>query len=395
MKKKILITASTFPGYKGDKSPDFIYTYAKNLSKYFDITVLCPFKKGSKTYEHKEGIRIYRYKYLPGLLGTLSSGSGITAELRKNPINYLQIPFFLFFQLVNLIKLVKSRDIQVIHAHWIIPQGFIAAIYKLFFNKNIKVICTAHGGDIYGLRGFFANFVKKLTIRHCDKITCVSKELKNEILNLYNKNNIDIIPMGIDTKQFHPDKNEGGRNIDLIFVGRLVEKKGLRYLIEALREVIKKFPKIKLAIIGDGPEKQSLMKLTQTLDIGENIIFKGWISQEKLPLYLSSAKIFGGPSITGSDGDSEGFGLVFAEALSCETPVITTNLPAISDIVQTDFNGLLAKPKDPGELTEKILYLLENPTIARKMGISGRGFVIKNFDWEVIAQKYSAIIEEL
>ncbi len=400
MKEKLLITSSTFPRYSEDTTPSFIYDYSIELSKYFEVIVLCPFASGSKSFENMEEIKVYRYKYLPFNPGTLAYNGGIGPRLKQNPLNYLQVPFFLFFQLLNIIKLVKKHDIKIIHAHWVIPQGLLAVIYKLFFNKKIKILTTAHGADIYSMKGILPNVLKQFTIKNADKITCVSNALKNEALRLYPKENIEVIPMGINTDLFSAEKYTpeiktrfGINNKFLLFAGRLVEKKGLEYLLLAMPEVLRQFPDTKLLVVGDGPEKNSLKTLAKKLNIEKNIIFAGSIEHKKLPEYFAAADIFIGPSVQASGGDSEGFGLVFAEALSCKTPVITTDLPAIADIVQNNINGFAVEQKNSKELAKKIIFLLKNPDKIKEMGEAGRKFVSANFDWKIVSEKYKNLIK--
>jgi len=402
MKEKILITASTFPRYKGDTIPSFIYQYAKELSEYFDIIVLCPFSKETVPFEIMDGIKVYRYKYLPFNLNSLAYRGGIGPRLRQNPLTVFQIPFFLFFQLVNIIKLVKKYNIKKIHAHWIIPQGIVAVFYKLVFNKKIKILTTGHGGDIYSLNNHLVRYLKKIVIKNADKVTCVSNALKKEVLKLYKRDDIEVIPMGINTGQFSPEKYSPDiinkwqiKGNFLLFVGRLVEKKGLYYLINAMPEVIKKYPETKLIIAGDGPEQNSLINLCKKINVDKNVIFIGPVEHKHLPKYFATADIFIGPSIQAAGGDSEGFGLVFAESLSCGTPVITTNLPAIRDIIKNNFNGCVVEQKNSKMLAEKIIQLLEKPDKIKEMNKNGRKYIIENFDWKIISEKYKQLINNL
>ena len=367
MKKKLLITASTFPRHKNDNVPSFVYDYARHMSEYFEVIVLCPWAHGVKKYEIMDGVKVYRYNYF----GNLAYDGGIAPKLRQNKLNYLQVPFFLLFQLLNIIKLVQKYDIEVIHAHWVIPQGLVAVIYKIFFNRKIKILSTAHGTDILGFKGKFAAALKRFVIKNSDRVSCVSNALKNEI-----GGNPAVIPMGIDTRLFCPGEKQSGKII--LFVGRLDEKKGVNYLIDAMRHV----QEAKLVIIGDGPEKQNLMNQAA----GLNIEFLGAIPHHELPKYFNNADIFVNPSL------SEGFGLVCAEALSCGTPVIATDLPAIRDIVQDGVNGLIFEQKNSKMLAEKIIYLLNNPDKMQEMGKNGRKFVEENFGWEIITEKYRDII---
>ncbi len=402
MKERILVITSTFPRYEGDTTPSFVYDYAKNISDAFEVIILAPFDKTAKTFEKKDNLTIYRYKYLPFNPGSLAYEGGIGPKLRQSPLNYFQVPFFLFFQLLNIIKLVKKYNMNIIHSHWILPQGLVAVIYKIFFNKKIKLLCTAHGADIYGFKSPFSSLLKRFIIKNSDSITCVSNALKQEVVNLYEKDNIRVIPMGIDTARFdsakynHTVKEKYKITAGfLLFTGRLVEKKGLYYLIKAFPEVLKEFPDIKLLIIGDGPEKTKLLELTKDLNLNKNIIFTGAVLHKNLPGYFAAADIFIGPSITVSSGDSEGFGLVFAEALSCQTPVITTDLPAIADIVQNNINGFAVEQKNSKQLAKKIILLLKNPDKTKQMGKNGRKFIVNNFEWSIISQKYKNLINSL
>jgi len=162
--KNILVFTSTFPTFiEGDATPPFVYELSKRLAQKegFHIVVLTPFRKGSKVFEERDGLRIYRFKY--GFT-SLCEG-GILPNLKKNKFLFFQVPFFLFFAFVNLAKIVKKEKIDIIHAHWIIPQGFISVLYKkLFRKKELKIICTSHGSDLFGLQNPFMKKIKKIFV---------------------------------------------------------------------------------------------------------------------------------------------------------------------------------------------------------------------------------------
>jgi len=400
--KKLLVTASTFPRWQGDSTPDFVYQLVKYLTEDFDVSVLAPYARGTKSFEKFNNIKIFRYKYLPFGLGSLSYDGGMTSKLEKNKFYYLQIPFFLLFQLLSLRKIVKREDIDIIHAHWIIPQGFIAALYKRIFNKNIKILLTSHGADIFTFDNIIGNFIKKFTLQNMDMVTAVSNTIKDKVRETGYDGHISVYPMGVDTEFFNPGKKDLAirkklniRGDFLLFVGRLSEKKGLKYLLEAMPDVIKEFPLLSLIVIGDGPLKNDLIYLAEKLSIIDNVTFLGPLSHDKLPSFFATADIFIGPSLTARSGDREGFGLVFAEAMSSGTLLITTDLPVIKEIVKDNETGFIVREKNSKELSEKILYLLKNKDKLDEIKSRAREHVMENFDWKSIGEKYIHLLKSL
>jgi glycosyltransferase involved in cell wall biosynthesis len=395
-KSSVLITTSTFPRWKNDTEPNFVYELSKRLTGDFDIIVLCPYANGSKEYEETENMKIYRYKYLPFGMGTLAYDGGIVPKLNKSKLYYLQVPFFLLCQLSAIRSIVKKHGIRTIHAHWLIPQGFLAVLYKKLFNRKIKILTTVHGSDIYGLKSKIAVWIKGFTLRGVDVLTVVSNAVKNEVGKFGYHKEIYTYPMGIDTAHFHPDmkdfhikeKYEVQGDL-LLFVGRLVEKKGVRYLLEAMPAVLKKFPSSKLMIIGDGTLKDELIQMAKDLEIENSVIFTGPVPHADLAAYYATADVFIGPSL------SEGFGLVFAEAMSCGTPVVATDLPAISDIVKDNEMGFIVKQRNSSEISDKIIYLLGNRDKLDAMKIKAREYIVQKFDWDIVAARYVYLIRSM
>lgn len=403
MKENILVFTSTFPIFlKGDGTPPFVYELSKRLAERedFRIIVLTPFRKRTKPFEERERLKIYRFRY--GF--TALCERGILPNLKKNKFLFFQIPFLFFFAFINLAKIVKKEKINIIHAHWIVPQGFMAVLYKKIFRKrNLKIICTSHGGDIFGLQNSFAKKIKKWTLDNVDILTVVSNAIKDEVkkLNVREDLPIKIIPMGVDTELFNPNKYDPKikekydiKGPFLLFVGRLAEKKGVRYLIEAMPEVIQRYPEAKLLIVGFGPLEDELKTQVKNLNLEKNIIFTGAISNNELPKYYATADIFIGPSIVTKSGDAEGFGLVFAEALMSKTCVISSDLKAISDIVKNKETGIQVDVKNLKIFGRKIIELIENVKERERLTENGYNFVKNNFTCDIISSKYYKILEE-
>ncbi len=395
MKRKVLVLASTFPRWKNDTLPPFIYELSRRLTKEFDVSVLAPHYPKAKTYEVMEGLKVYRFRYFLERYEKLACSGGILPLLKKCRLYYFLVPFFLLGEFLALMKLTKKLKPNIIHAHWIIPQGFIAALNKKI--NKIDYILTTHGGDIFGLQGKILTTIKNFTLKKASRITVVSNAIKKEILTKLNsKLDISVIPMGVDSVLFNPSKRDNSIKENyhingpfLLFVGRLTEKKGVKYLIEAMPKIIKNFPKTKLIIIGNGELEQKLKELTNRLNLEENIFFIGAIQNKELPKYYATADIFIGPSIISRGGDTEGFGLTFVEAGMSGCWLIGSDIGGISDIIEDGKNGFLTKEKNSEDISNKIIKSIK----LRHKFNNSRKILVNKFDWKVISEKYRGILK--
>ena len=299
-------------------------------------------------------------------------------------------------QFMAIAMIVKKEKIKLIHAHWIIPQGIIAVIYKKFINKDVKILATIHGADIYSFRNSIGRFLKKFILNNIDELTVVSNAIREEVIKLGYKRNIYVYPMGIDTRLFSPDKKDGKlkerlgiKEEFILFVGGIIERKGISFLIKAMPKIVDEFPFIKLVVVGDGNLKSEMIRLVNALNISDNVIFTGVIPHDQLPSYFSTADLFILPSL------SEGFGLVVIEALSCGTLAITSDLKPIHDIIIDNETGFFLEKLTPEDITKKIIWILRNKENLKHVSEKGREFVVKSYDWAIVIENYGKIIRSL
>jgi glycosyltransferase involved in cell wall biosynthesis len=344
-KKKLLVLSSTYPRWDDDWEPAFVHELSKRLTSDFDVTVLCPREKGSVRREIKDKVNVHRYRYAPNCASTLVSNGGIAANLKNTKLKWLLVPFFFLAQTLAITIAIKRHKPDVIHCHWIIPQGVCLYLAKILTRSKIPHLLTSHGGDLYTFRGMLLTKLKKAVLCHARSITVVSHAMTTEVERIAGKAlDIRVIPMGIDTKNtFYPDESVIRSKTEILFVGRLVEKKGVRYLIEAFKLVLNSVPEATLTIIGEGPEKVTLKSLVENLNLEHQVRFLGSMQNSRLPAYYRRATVFAAPFIRAKSGDEEGFGLVVAEALCCGCPVVVTDLPAVED--------LFSRAKDIAKIT--------------------------------------------
>lgn len=395
-KKKILITASTFPRYKGDSEPRFVLDLAIALLPYFDVTVLVPACPESVEHEILEGVKVVRYHYFPvHKWETLCYPGAIVPRIKERKLRLLLVPFLFWGLYWNVRRLSKYAD--AVYAHWIIPQGVVQS----FLRKPYLV--TGHGGDVSSCNSGIMKILKWRTLKRASAITVVSEALKTEILELYKDRpwkrkemecKVQVFPMGCNlssfSKAFRQENywNQQGEKV-ILFVGRLVEKKGVAFLIKAMNKI-----KAKLIIVGTGPLEQSLKNLVLQYQLQQKVIFEGAENHEGLKKSYASADIFVMPSVTAQDGDTEGFGLVLLEAMASGLPVAAFRTGGIVQLIRHEENGLLAEPENVEELVDCIQRLIDSPQLCRKL--SERALKdIQQYDYSNVGKVYADIINSI
>lgn len=383
-KKKLLITASTFPRWENDTEPRFILDLARNMTDEFDVTVLAPAAIGAKTEEVLEGVNVLRYHYFPvRKLETLCYPGAIVPRIKEKKARAFLVPF-LFLALMNTLRKIH-KDYDIIHAHWLIPQGIVQSSFKTPY------IVTGHGTDVTSLNNPIIKALKQKTFKRASAVTVVSDYLKGRAEELTDRRDIKVIPMGCDTTKFSPDYRQAGYWGDdkktVLFVGRLVSIKGVEYLIEAMKGI-----DARLVIVGEGPLKEELEAKAKEAAI--DCVFMGGKSHEELKTIYASADVFAAPSITMPNGAQEGLGLVALEAMSSGVPVIGSRSGGIKEVIKDGENGLLVDEKNAAQLKKAIKDIINSDSLARRL--KHRALIdVKEFDYSNTAKRYKECIREI
>ena len=394
--KRLLVVTSTFPRWEDDDDPPFVFELCNRLKTDYSIHVLAPHFPGAKTEENIGEIHVKRFRYFFEPLERLAYHGGILAKLKKNPFLYGLLPFFFMGELLALIKCLRQHRFNLIHAHWLIPQGLAALLACRLIKSCPPLLCTSHGGDLFGLQGIIMNKIKKWVILKSDALTVVSRTMREEVEMLgADHKRVHVIPMGADLKNRFVPVESKNNNDSLLFVGRLIEKKGLYYLINAMPLILIRHPQVYLRVAGDGPERINMERECKNLKISKHVRFLGAVKNDLLPALYQTSDVVVFPSVIADDGDREGFGLVLLEALGCECAVVTTDLPAMKDIITHGKTGIVVPQKNVEKLAEKIIRLLDDPVFRRSLGKEGRRFVLERYDWNRIASQYKMLIDKL
>jgi len=301
-------------------------------------------------------------------------------------IFYFLIPF-----------LGKSYDI--IHSHFG-PMGIIGVHLKEL-GLSGKYITSFHGYDVNSYPNMKGKDIYKNLFAYGDFFTANSNFTKTQVIRLgCDERKIEVLPMGLRIEKFKfSSKNiQSGELIKILTIARLVEKKGHRYVIEALARIIPKYKNIIYIIAGDGPLRRDLEMLALERGIKANVKFLGAVGEEEVIKLYQEAHIFVLTSVTASNQDREGQALVLQEAQACGLPVVSTYHNGIPEGIVDGKSGFLVPEKDVEALAERLEYLIQHPELWPQLGREGRKFVEERYDIRRLTQRlvkiYKALIED-
>lgn len=384
----ILMLTSGYPRYKEDSASIFLRHLAENLAKRgIHVHVLAPAdRRGGTCVEDK--VTVHRFQYFPVAWQQLAYGSGILPNLKRKPWLWIQVPFFLLAMTYSLLHLIRKERLDLIHAHWVLPQGLLAVFAKLLYKK--PVITTAHGSDAFALQGRMLDKLKRLVLRRSDAWTSNTRATSEAFGQDFSLPKPHIIPMGVDVRHFYRGQRTKLRagipenEFVILFVGRLVEEKGLDDLLKALTLLPSELRcRTTLWVVGDGQDRGRLQQYAETLAMNEKVRFWGQIGNDLLPDFYAAADLLVVPS-----SDTEGQGVVLTEAFAARLCVLATRVGGITEVVEDGHSGALVQPSNPQELAVAIEKLLSNGRLRSELAENAFARIKDCYDWEQIAKQF-------
>ena len=395
---RILCVTSNFPRWPGDSTTPFVLHLAQDLQQLgWGVDVLAPHAVGAAVRETIGGVRVERFRYLwPSTLETVCYHGGALINLRKSRSNHLKLPALVASECFNLALRLIGGKYDLLHSHWILPQGFNGILTAGLL--GIPHVTTVHGGDIFGLRGALLTMFKRFTLCYADAVTVnssVTEKAVNEIVPELKE--LHLIPMGVSTRGVKTPNSSmeirhqyrRGNGPLLIFVGRVVEEKGVEDLIRAVAILAPRFPDITALIVGEGQDRPVLEEISKTLGLSDRVIFTGWVEPDMIPAYLSAADIFVGPS-----REFEAQGLSVIEAMVLGTPVIASRVGGVVDSVRHEETGLLVNERSPDEIAAAVERIVKTPMLADRLGKQGYKLSEAKFSRRSSAMAFSQLFKK-
>ncbi|MFQ5575672.1 MAG: glycosyltransferase family 4 protein [Anaerolineae bacterium] len=404
---KLLILTTVYPrgktepaGHKvhGKFIRDFAVEWA---AQGHHVHVLTPHSLNTRAEETLDGVRVYRFHYFfRQPWETLTYGDGIPHNIKRVK-NQLLVPFLAAAFWRRGVSLARRFNIDVINAHWAVPNGVIALWVKPF--TGARVVTTVYGAELFPVAAGRMKILRPaltFALARADVVAGISRATVRAAVALSRRPDIHHIPDGIDLEYYRPGPkhpallnkyNCAGRQV-IFFSGRMVDRKGHRTLLEAMRPLRRRLPDARLILGGKGPLFNELAALRQQWQLQDNVEMPGFIPEADMVPLLQSADLFVLPSRVDRHGDTEGSATAALEAMACGTPAVISDVGGNRGAIEDGRGALYCRPNNPDDLAAKIVALLGNPKQYPAMSAAARAFVAANYSWPHIVARYIRLL---
>jgi len=334
-----------------------------------DVKILAPANDQNESEQDLNLIRLGRPVPIP-------SGASIAR---------VSLSFWLIPRLKNILN---EQMFDVIHVHE--PLAPLIPISTLMFSKTLT-IGTFHAFHGSNWRYMGSNFLLKKPFSKLDGLIAVSEPAKNQVEKFF-PGKYRIIANGIDKQRFSkakPLEKFNDNKINILFVGRLEKRKGLKYLLQAFADLRWIFPnKLRLIVVGPGTIDSLCHQILSERNMREDVVFAGSVTEKDLPKYYKSSHIYCSPSI-----GKESFGIVLLEAMAARLPIVASNIEGYSNVVTHGQEGLLFSIKDIKSLRDSLILLIRNPLLRESLSKRGN-LMVERYEWSVISREILDFYEE-
>jgi glycosyltransferase involved in cell wall biosynthesis len=390
---KVLYLVTAYARGPGDViTPWLVETIRRLAARGVEVEVLAPAYRGLAD-QTVDGVRVHRFRYAPRAWETLTHDQTAPDRIRERPWFLGLVPGYLAAGSRAAARVARTGGFDVVHAFWPIPQGVLGLHAKRA--TGLPLVSTFFGVELTWMERqfpFLAPLLRRI-VRGSDAVTAISSYTAGRLARQVPGIEPAIIPFGaaVDAPAEPPPYRwDGSTPFELLFVGRLVERKGVHLLLDALASLPAERRPV-LHVVGDGPERGRLEARARELSLGGGAVFHGFVAQDELQRRLVTCDAFVLPAVVDAKGDTEGLGVVLLEAMSYARPVIASAAGGIVDIVEDGRNGFLVPPGDAAALAGAIGRMMEDPARARALGLQGRDDAATRFSWDAIADRLAEI----
>lgn len=355
-----------------------------------EVRVLAPHGPGLAEREGMGGVEVTRYRYGTDPQETLAyAGTMHDQALRSWPARWRLVQFLRASRRA-LRRECAAFQPDVLHIHWWVPGGFAAWPGN---NAGVPVVLTSHGTDLFLLDRFpAARIMAGPIFRAAAQVTVISTPLVPRVERLgVPADRITVLPMPVSAERFAPPIHEVRDAARLLFVGRLIERKGAEYAVRAVAALRERGRAARLTIIGDGPERTRLIALINELDLGDVVDLAGALPHDAIADHYRTATLLLMPAVTDWKGEQEGFGMVLVEAMASDLPIVASRSGGIPDVVTDGETGLLVPERDPAALATAAARLLENPDLAARFAAAARADLDRRFSPAGLAAGFDTV----
>ncbi len=304
-------------------------------------------------------------------------------------------PLLFLFGTLAAWRVARRERPDIIHAHWVLPNGFIGAIVSRL--TRIPLVISLPGSDVLmaGKNRIF-NWMARFAWRTASLITTNSTDLRDEAIRLgapaekfdlivYGVNANEFVPCADGTRELRQSLHLAADDVIVLAVGRMVYKKGFDVLIRAMELLRTSHPHIKAVLIGDGDLKDEWQSLAQSLGVADRVLFVGRVPHDEIARYYNLCDMLAMPAVT---HPADGLNVCVVDAMACAKPIVASRAAGNPLVVADGLNGFRVDENRPDQLAHAIARLADSPGLRAQMGAASRRRIVAEFDWPHLAQRY-------
>lgn len=392
---RILHVVTAFPRYEGDVIAPWLVELLQHLhAAGHEVEVFCSAYRGGGGTSY-QGIPVHRFRYFPARWEDLTHDEAAPDRMRRS-WRYTFMPVcYVLGGMIAIRRLCRRRHYDIVHVHWPMPHALFGAVSRA--TCGAPLVTLWYGVELRWVQSSlpWLRWLVRWALRTSDQVVAISSYTASEIKRIADVP-VRIIPYTVGFPESPASiappaprpaatTRRDGR-FRILFVGRLVERKGLPGLVAAVQGLPATLG-ARLDIVGDGPERARLEALIRERGLSERAVVRGRVSPAELSEAYASADVLALPSVLDSRSDTEGLGVVLLEAMSYGVPVIGSQVGGIPDIIVDGETGLLVPPGDTAALMAGLRRLAEDRALAARLGAAGRAHVREHFSWgRIVAQ---------
>jgi len=399
---KVAVLAHSFPRFPGDTHGTFIKSLCEALARRgHEMHVLVPFDP-ELAPDPDSPLHVHSFRYVrPDRWHLLGYSRTLKRDVGLRLWALFQSPLYFLFAERALARLVRSRGIELVHAHWHLPNGFVAC--RVRRRTGVPFAVTLHGSDVFmAERNALFGAMARRALAGASHVTSCSTDLRERLLRVGGEEHASKVHLVANGTDLAPEALPGtstaaetrarlgvaGGDRLVVAVGRMVDKKGFRFLLEAAPAIAAGHPEARIVLGGGGDLLPRLRDQARELGLGDRVLFPGPLDHHQVLELLTAAEVFVMPSVRDRRGNVDGLPIVVLEAMAAGRPVVATNVAGMPLAVDDGDTGVLVPERDSGALAAAVGALLDDPERGRRMGAAGLDKVRRELNWDAIAGRH-------
>jgi glycosyltransferase involved in cell wall biosynthesis len=397
MRHVVVMVTTSYPRFPGDGVGSFIEPIAKGVAaRGHEVHLVAPWHPALTRGTSEDGVFFHFYKYaLTRSMNVFGYAQGLRADTDLRLAAWTAAPAAVAAGWFKAWRVATKRRATVMHAHWVIPNGVVAAAAR----GRRPLVISLHGSDVYiAERHVATRRAAHAVFARAAWVTACSDDLRRRAIALgAAPERIETLPYGVDVNRFAPNPAAResvrarlgiGAAPLVVSAGRLVRKKGFDVLIEAARLLRERIPEVRVAIAGDGDLRDELA--ARAVTAGNAVHLVGNLSQDDTAQLVAAADVVAVPSVHDEAGNVDGLPNFALEALASGTPVVASNVGGLPDAITDGVTGRLVPERNAAALAEAIAQLLRDPETRGRLGSEARRRVARDFGWNRVAERLEA-----